>query len=544
MIKIRCLILMFAALLLSVACDSSSEHQQQSKKTDKYGGTLVIGISSDVDTFNPLFTEAAMGKEIGHLLLRGLADLNDHSEFVGELAEWWKRSDDYRQVTYHLRKDARWSDGVPITAEDVQFTFELLADTAVASPNNWVTDFIQKVVVVDSHTVRIEFCKAYPDQIFDTAGEILPRHILKDVDRRSLRTHAIGREPLSSGPYKLKKWVAQQVIELVPNEHYYGRRPYLDRLVFKIVPDKSNLQMQLESGEIDMIADVDAERANLMQKNSTKITVYPISGRTYYYIGYNEKNSIFSKPDVRRALAMAVDRRTIIDALLYGFGEACNGPIPPMLKWDLATNETEVRYDPAAAQDILTTAGWSDSNGDGWLDRQNQNFEFTLQINSGNKLKEDLAVVLQAQLKKIGVKVNLETIEWTAFLKKLRQKQFDAYVGGWSTSFNVDFTPIFHSQSGELFNYVSYANPEVDQLIEAGRVEMDRKRARDIWMKAQSLIYAEQPYTFLFWKPQIVAVNSEFKDVTPIPLSVLYNIENWYLDSPNAAGKLATGPDE
>jgi peptide/nickel transport system substrate-binding protein len=494
-----------------------------------YGGTLVVGVSGDVDTFNPLFGEAVLSQEVTHLLLLGLADLNENSEFVPELATSWESSDDHLKLTYHLRRDAVWSDGVPITVEDVKFTFDLLMDTTVASPRQGVTEYIKRVEVGDDHTVIFEFSEAYPAQMFDTAGEILPKHILESVDRKSIRHHEFGRNPISSGPFVLKKWVTQQYIELAPNEKYHGRRPYLDRVIFKVVPDKTNLLMQLQTGEVDMVIGVQPEEVGRLQSANANLNIYPVSGRVYNYVGYNEAKSLFSSVNLRQALTMAIDRQKIIDALLYGYGTPCKGPVPPMLGWAYNNNVKEFPYDPQQSTDLLANEGWQDRDGDGWLDKGGHAFEFTLKTNAGNQLRSDVAVVIQDQLRKIGVKVRIQTMEWSALFEELRAGKFDAYMGGWSTSFNVDPTPIFHSSSSELFNVVSYANPDVDRLIEEGREEMDRQRAAAIWKELQEKIYHDQPYTFLFWLDRVVAVSNRFHDVTPIALSALYGLENWYV---------------
>jgi peptide/nickel transport system substrate-binding protein len=493
-----------------------------------YGGTLIVGVKNDLDTFNPLFGETAFSQEITHLLLLGLADLNEKSEFVPELATSWERSEDYSKLTYHLRKDAVWSDGVPITAEDVKFTFDLLMDSAVASPRQGVTEYIKSVAVDDPYTVTIEFTEPYPDQIFDTAGEILPKHVLEKVDLSALRSHEFGRNPISSGPFVLKKWVSQQYIEIVPNESYFGGRPYLDRVIFKIVPDNTNLLLQLQTGEVDMVIGVPPGEVNRLLHKNPSLKIYPISGRVYYYIGYNLNNPLFSSVNVRQALTMAIDRQGIIDALLYGYGKPSFGPLPPMVTWAYSQQVKEIPYDPKRAKAQLAEEGWTDHDGDGWLDKEGNTFKFTLKTNAGNQLRSDVAVIVQDQLRRIGIQVEIQTIERATLIQKLRQKQFDAYMGGWSTSFNIDPTPIFHSSSVNLFNFISYANPRVDHLIEIGREEMDRSKAAKIWKEMQEVIYHDQPYTFLFWKDRIVAVNERFRNVTPIPLSALYGLKNWY----------------
>ncbi|MFQ6112481.1 MAG: peptide-binding protein [bacterium] len=530
------LILLFVCLTLSgyvifSATEDFGPETSSPSSRPNYGGTLIIGVNSDVDTFNPLFAETALSQEITHLLLLGLADLNEDSEFVPELATSWESSEDYLKLTYHLRKDAVWSDGVPITAEDVKFSFDLLMDSTVASPRQGVAEYIKSVRVNDLHNVTIEFTKAYPDQMFDTAGEILPKHILEKVDRGSLRSHKFGRNPLSSGPFVLKKWVSQQYIELAPNEKFFGGRPYLDRVILKIVPDNTSLLLQLQTGEVDMMVGVPPGEVDRLLEKNPGIKIYPVSGRVYYYIGYNLKNPLFSSTEVRQALTMAIDRQGIINALLYGYGRPCFGPLPPMVAWAYTEEVDEIPYDPKSAKTRLAREGWLDHDGDRWLDKEGHKFAFTLKTNAGNQLRSDVAVIVQDQLRRLGIDVEIQTVERATLIQELRSRNFDAYMGGWSTSLNIDPRPIFHSSAVNLFNFISYANPRVDRLIEIGREEMDHSEAAKIWKEVQELIYHDQPYTFLFWKDRVVAINERFKNVTPIPLSAFYGLENWYLTS-------------
>ncbi len=517
----------FCQLALSTTAGSASKPSEKGARPT-YGGTLIIGIASDIDSFNPLFNESALAQEITHLLLLGLADLNEKSEFSPELASSWESSDDYLTLTYHLRKDALWSDGVPITADDVKFTFDVLMDTTAGSPRYGATEFLKAVRVEDSHTVTFEFTEAYPAQLFDTAGEILPRHLLENADRASLRSHKFGRNPLSSGPFVLKKWVSQQYIELAANEKYYGGRPYLDRVIFKIVPDNTNLLLQIQTGEVDMMIGVPPSEVERLQKSNKHISIHPVSGRVYHYISYNQKNPLFSDVRVRQALTMAIDRQGIIKAVLYGFGKPCQGPLSSLTASLDSGNGDIFAHDPERATKLLHEAGWLDTDHDGWLDKDGRTFKFTIKTNAGNQLRSDVAVIVQSQMKKIGIEVRLQTIEWSTLVGQLRTKDFEAHMGGWSTPLYVDLTPIFHSSAQNLFNVMSYANTEVDRLIESGREEMDRQKSMKIWNEAQRLIYQDQPYTFLFWVDRIIAVSDKFNNVTPIPLSALYGLEKWY----------------
>ncbi len=510
-----------------LGCGGESTGDKTQHKAD-YRSSIIIGIPKDVDTFNPLYTETAFAHEINHLMLLGLADLDDKSDFQPELSQSWEFAEDNLSLTYHLRPDMRWADGHPISAEDVEFTYELIADPVVASPQKVAAELIKKVEIVDSLTVRFHFKEPYPYQVFDTAEEILPKHVLEGVARDQLRGHAFGRNPLASGPYKLKQHKKQQYIELERNENYFGPKPHLEKIVFKIVPDETNLLTQLRSGEIDMMIGVPPAEVDQLKKANSNINIYPVSGRLYYYVGYNESLPKFQDPRVRQALTMAMNRQEMIDALLYGFGKPCVGHIPPMIDWAYNDNIKPLPYDIEAAKDLMARAGWKDSDGDGWLDKNGKIFEFSLKTDGANTIKSDIVVVIQQQLKAIGIKVALQPQEWTALMGQLKAKDFEAHLSGWSTSLFIDPTPVFHSSATDLFNYGSYANPQVDQLIEKGRAEMDRDKAAATWKTLQEIVYQDQHYSFLFWVDRVVAVNSRYANVNPVPLSSLYELEKWY----------------
>ncbi len=515
-----------AFTLILIVLAGCSGQKQETKPAS--GGQMIIGITGDVDTFNPLFAESAFAAEINHLIMLGLADLDDKSNFAPEIAASWESNEDNTAITYILRKDAVWADGQPITAYDVKFTYDLLREETLASPRQMTVEFLNNVVVVDSHTVRFEFAQAYPAQMFDTAGEILPRHLLKDVPPAELRAHEFGRSPLASGPFKLAKWENQQYIELIRNENYWGKKPYLDKLIFKIVPDPNSLLMQLESGEIDMMAGVPPSEVARLKQGNPDIDIHQVSGRVFYYVGYNLTNPLFENVEVRRALAMALDRQTMIDALLYGYGTPSNGPLPPIVKWAYNDDVQQLPHDQQKAAAVLAEQGWTDSDGNGVLDKNGREFSFVLKLPTGSTIRDDAAVVIQEAWRKLGLDVKIEPLERNAFGRDMQTKNFDAVLSAWSMSYYIDPTPIFHSQSTHMFNFVSYNSPRADELIEQGRSEMDRAKAAQIWKEFQQQVYNDQPYTFLFWVDKAVAVNNDFKDVTPIALSSLYDVENWY----------------
>ncbi len=528
-VKITVLLLMLALLSLSLGGCGSEREEEGTVDGDRYGGTLVVGISGDIDSLNPVVGTSVGGSNVMGQIYMSLATMNEDMEFEPDLATSWEFSEDHLELTYHLRKDVVWTDGVPVTARDVRLGYELYTDPLVASPRIGSFDFIKDMVIVDEHTVKFLFRKVYPDQVFDSSIEVFPCHLLGDVDRAHIRTIDFNRNPLGCGPFKLKKWVSQQMVELVANDLYYKGRPYLDRVIFRIIPDQTSLLTQMETGEIDLLEQIPPRDVSRIRRKNLDIEIRTTSGRAYTYIGWNNRHPLFEDPNVRKALTMAIDIDDIINSLLYGYGQRCYGPIVPILKWAFHDSIVTLPHDPQQAKKILAGVGWADHDGDGWLDKDGQTFQFTMKTNMGNREREDALVMIQNDLQQIGIKVIPKIVEWTVFLDQVHRHDFEAYLSGWRGRMSVDPNSVWHSKSTEELNYVSYCNPEVDRLIELGRETMDRDEARGIWCQFQELVYEDQPYTFLFWRDVVIGIHKRFRGCNPIPLSIYYHLEDWWV---------------
>jgi peptide/nickel transport system substrate-binding protein len=207
----------------------------------------------------------------------------------------------------------------------------------------------------------------------------------------------------------------------------------------------------------------------------------------------------------------------------------CNGPIVPIL-WAYDPHLPSFPYDPDKAKQYLADEGWKDTDGDGWLDKDGRRFSFTLKTNKGNKDREEITVMVQAMLKKVGIEVHPNPMEWTVLLTDLNKKQFDATVMGWSVDTKIDMTTIWHSKSvGDKFNFVSYANPALDKLNDTALFEMDRAKAKSLWWQAQEIIAEDQPYTFLYVPKRITFVHNRFKNVQTETIGWHYNLEQWWV---------------
>ncbi len=496
----------------------------------QYGGTLDIGVDADADALCPLTSSAATGSDIHGLIFAGLAQTNpDMATYSPWLARSWEFSKDHKSLTFYLRDDVTWHDGVKFTAYDVEFSIPLYKNEQIAyGPIRWL-DHITEVAALDSYTVRFDFDAVYPYQLTDAnVGRPLPKHILEGVTPEELRDHPFNRNPVGTGRFRFESWAPQQSVVLRAYEDCALGRPYLDRIVFKVVPDRTSLLTQIKTGQIDLYPKVPPHGAHGLTDNPD-LVIHRVPSRVYYYLGWQNTHRFFSDVEVRRALSMAIDREKIVSSLLYGMGEVINGPILPFL-WAYDPDVPAIPYDPEGAVELLAEAGWEDHDGDGWLDKDGEPFEFTMKTNENNDLRKDIVVVVQEMLAKIGIKVHPVTVEWTTFVEQMNRKEFESDCYGWRQGVKVDLTAIWHSRSlDDIYNQVSYSNPEVDRLMDEAALELDRGKAKELWSQVQRLIAADAPYTFLFNLDDVHAVHKRFRDVRFLTYAWNYYLHEWYV---------------
>jgi peptide/nickel transport system substrate-binding protein len=527
---------LLAGLSALAACGQvGSEGEPAPAGPPEDGGTAVIGVPAEPDNLLDVVSTTRGAQDIIDQIFLPLVDVGeDLLTFEPSLARSWDVAANGLAITYHLAPEARWHDGVPVTAADVRFTWELHVDPVVGySARSW-KEFITDVVVDDEHTVTFRFDRRYPYQHMDASvGTILPKHLLGDVPRDQLETCDFARQPVGCGPFRFVKWEGQQFVELAANEDYFLGRPHLDRLVFRVIPDRTVLLTQLETGSIDVMEDPPPHEVRRLEQTVPGVRIERFSNRTYTYIGWDSTNPLFASENVRRALGMGIDRGGIIEALCYGYARPALGPVHPEL-WAYDDDLPALPYDPDAARRLLADEGWVDTDGDGWLDRDGQTFEFELKTNHDNQIRMDSAVMIQSQLKELGVKVIPRNYEWTVLWDSVIRHAYEsAVLVGWSVGLKVDMKPIWHSASLEgKFNHTGYSNSEVDRLIDEALSRETLEEARPLWRRAQRLVVDEQPYTFLFILDKIFAVNDRVQGTDPDFRGFYRNLEEWWIPAP------------
>ncbi len=501
---------------------------------------LIISSIGDASYLNPVLAQDSASSDINGLVFNGLIKYNrDLQGFVGDLAESWEiRPGPEPEITFHLRRGVLWHDGKPFTAEDVKFTFDKIMDEKTQTVRRSDYELVKKVEVVDPYTFRVSYKQPFSPGLGTWGIGILPKHLLEKED---INTSSFNRNPVGTGPFRFVEWVSDEKIVLEANPRYFEGRPHLDRIIYRIIPETSLSEMELLTKGVDYYGVLPHQYRRMSEIPFLKIYSQP--SLAYTYIGYNLRNPLFQDQRVRQALTHAIHREEIVQYVLYGFGKVISGPFPSHL-WYYNPHVKPLPYDPQKAKKLLAEAGWQDSDGDGVLDKEGKPFRFKLITNSGNDIRRDVGVLVQRQLRELGIDVIFETYEWSVFLKNfINAKHFDACILGWSLSPDPDDYMIWHSSQIEKgFNFISYVNPEADRLWEEGRKEYDLERRRKIYWRIHELIAEDQPYTFLFSPIGISALQRKFvlleRDPSgreiyrPIEMEkagLMYDLIKWYV---------------
>ncbi len=502
---------------------------KQSSQSD----SLIVGVSGDTDSLNPLFSVSRLGKEISQMLfLNLLEEQPDFSEFKPELADSWETLNNGEIVRFHLNTRALWTDGVPVTANDVEFTFGLQTNEKIGWSGASVKDRISKVVAVDDSTVEFHISEPYLDQLMDiNDGVILPKHQLEGLSVEELKDFSFSKMIVGSGPYKIKSYVSNQYIEFINNPDCFRIQPKIKHIVFKIIPDQNQMFTQLQTGEIQVLDGLTPQNAAGIKDKKLNINVQSFPYVQYVEIAWNLNNPLFDSKEIRTALTQAIDRDALVNHLLIGYGSKANSPIHPML-WAYKQDLPELAFDPQAAKNILKANGWIDSDGDGVISKNGKPFEFKLVTNIGSQVREDAIIMVQEMLGKVGIKVVPQKLEWSVYVEKLLGKQYDAVLLGMMSPTKVDVYPAWHSSMAgpDGFNFSCYQNSTVDKLIENARNLKDRKDALPLWYEFQEIIVSDQPASFLWIPDRIVALDPSIKGFKFSPVSTFFNISEWYFD--------------
>lgn len=503
------------------------------------GGTIVVGVRSDFGSFNPVTSSGQYDLELmNYALFTPLVQYDENLEVVPHLAESWELTGD-TGVVFTLRQDVRWHDGQPVTARDVEFTFNLAKDEQTASlVGSAFLAEVESAEVIDDHTIRFRFVRPHGQALEDFWWPPLPRHLLEGVAPADMRNAPFNRQPVGSGPFRFVEWRSNDQLVIEPNPDYpagLGGPPAARRVVFRIVPEASTLLTELLTGSVHVDLPVLPDQVAQI-RDSDAVELHSFPSRTVYYLGWNNERAPFTDVNVRRALAHAINRQEIVDALLYGEGEIATSTIPP---WHRLYPEgiSPVEFNPEGAANMLEEAGWQDRNGDGIRENaQGQPLAFTL-LSSDDALRRSVVEVLQSQLRQVGADVDIQVMEFQTMLQNHRDRNFDAVFTNWVLdNFQVASAPmsLFHSSeaaTAQSANRSAVSISALDGAMERGALATDEAAQAAAWREFTEVLQREQPVTFMFWLNELAATRSGISGVDMDPRGELQSIARWTVNN-------------
>lgn len=450
------------------------------------------------------------------------------------LAEGYDISEDGLEVTFRLRDDIYFSDGAPITSDDVVFTYETIMDPGIdaASIAQQYVD-VEKVVRIDDRQVRFimkrPFFKTLDNLSFVDTG-IYPKHIY-EFDDSTVFNERISN-PVGSGPYIFEKWDTGSQIVLRRNENYWGAKPMLKKVVYRFITNAVACLQALRAGEIDLMIPEPDQFAELASDETFNEKFYCLRYYEprvpFFFIGWNIDTPYFADERVRQAMTHIIDRDKIIDKLLKGSGKIITGPFYS----GGGQNDADISpwpYNQERARELLDQAGWIDTDGDGIRDKNGVPFRFKFMYTSSSTLYIRLVKLIKDEAAKVGIDLIADPYEWSVLLPRLTDRKFEATVMGWGGDVIDDPYQIFHSsQIGDgASNYVGFSNKEADSLIETARMTLDEAERNMLFHEVHRILHEQQPYTFLFERPFMRLLDKRFKNVEIHAMGL--NWLEWYV---------------
>ena len=525
-----------AALLAGCGPDAASQVEESSvgAGAPAHGDTFIEATIGDIAGLIPNITSDGASHDVGNMIYDGLVKADKDLNYVGAMAESWEFSPDCLELTWKLKRDIKWHDGHPFTAEDVLFTYQAMINPK--TPTAYKEDFlaVKSAVVIDPYTFRVRYERPLAKAVQSWAMWMLPKHLLeKYVADGKLKESPENSRPVGTGPYRFQEWKSGEKVVLVSNNEYYDGRPYLGRVVYRVIPNQGTIFLELKAKGVDLASLTAIQYARQTEypafRKAFRKYRYPSSAYTYF--GFNLKDPRFADRRVRQAFAHAIDKQELMEGVLMGLAREATGPIRPGT-WAYTNKVARYDYSPGKAKALLAEAGWKD-NGDGVLrDKDGKAFSFTIRTNQGNEERKKVAEILQQRLAAIGVKTEIQVIEWASFIKEfIKKKRFEAVVLGWGVGTDPDQYGVWHSsQMGpDQLNQISYANPEVDRLLEEGRASCHQQERIKYYHRFQEVLAEDQPIVFLYFRDALPVVSSRVQGIQPAPSGIFYNFIQWYV---------------
>lgn len=557
--KIKKILTLFTATVLVgsmilTGCGKSEGTKEQSDGVKMKDKIIYALTTAPTGVFNPLISDTTYDEAVNDLVYSSLLTYDKDYKLKNDLASEYKVSEDGLKYTFKLKKDLKWQDGKPLTIKDVEFTFKSIANKnyngskassvanikGVKDYQDGKSDKIEGIKVTSDDTIEITFEKAYSVALGDFGTmAIIPEHIWSSMPVEKWKeSKDLLSKPVGSGPYKLIKFETGQSVEFEKNDNYYGDKAKTPKFIFKVV-NSDTVQGELNNGTVD-IADITTlkkkEREDLKAKG-LNLTTYPQSG--VVYMGMNLRKDNFKDVKVRQAINYAINKQEALDKLSEGNGTLVSVPMLPS-SWAYPKNAklNDYAYNVEKAKELLKDAGWEDKDKDGVVEnKNNEKFAVKLHCPANRKDQEQRAVLIQSNLKEVGIKVDIVTLEFKTVMQQVvGDHDYDMYMMVNMLPIDPDPKPYWHSTAASdkkgtfAWNISSYKNPEADKLMDEALTTTDQSKRKEIYENFAKIMNNDVPWVNFFTPNIVKATTSKLKNFTPNTNLDFIDVENWYIE--------------
>lgn len=494
------------------------------KTTEKDGGDLVIARASDAVTLDPAGSNDTISSDVQMNIFETLVQLDEKSELQPNLAVSWEAVED-TVWEFKLQEGITFHDGTPFNAAVVKANIERTIDPDIGSPRAMLYNMVTNIEVVDDVTVRFETKYPFsplPAHLAHPGGVMISKEQI-ETDYEAMKNgeepgNVINEQPIGTGPFIFDSWENGQSIRLVKNENYWGKDALLDSVTFKVVPEDLTRLAELETGDSHVSNPLNPSDITQVETNE-ELSVQKQESSALTYIGFNMKKKPFDDVKVRQALSMAIDKQQVIEGVYDGIGIPAKGPLAPTV-FGYDEKLTGIPYNVEEANELLKEAGYEDG------------FSTTIWTNDSRD-RIDIATNVQAQLQKIGVKAEIEVLEWGAMLEQTAKGEHDMFVFGWTTvtgDADNGLYPLFHTDNlGEAGNRTFVDDAKLDKLLDQARQTNDEKERFDYYREAQELITDIAPIIPIHHQEYLLGVRKEVQGLTQSPIQIL-NLKEAYME--------------
>lgn len=520
---------LFALTLVLSACAGGTDSKSKDTGTDKKnsgdtveGGDLVLAVSSDVSSLDPAMSTDVPSLIVQENIFDTLVNRDTNNTIVEGLATEWTDVDE-RTYEFKLREGVKFHDGEDFNAEVVKINLERLLDEKTASPRYFLYEMIESIDVIDEYTVQITteypFAPLYAHLTHNSSSMISPKSIEADnaaIEDGKKAGTVISSNPVGTGYFKFDSWKPGDEIKLVKNDDYWGDQVHVDSVTFKVVPESTTRIADLERGFVHIIDPLEPiEVSRIDNEDYGEVVRKPSVSLSY--LGFNTEKEPFNDPKVRQAISLIVDRDEIIEGVYEGFGIPAKGPLAPSI-FGYNEDAEAFKHDLEKAKQLLKEAGYEDG------------FSTSIWTND-NQQRIDMAILFQNKLKDLNIDVKVEQMEFGAYLDKIGEGEHDMFILGWTNATgDADNTlyALFHSlQKGPPGNRTFYDNPEVDELLDEGRREIDPDKRIEIYNKVQEHLIEDAPMIFIHHQEYLLGTSNQITgfDITEDGVYQLQNVQ-------------------